>query len=36
VLVALAGHGPLWVFEHNLLALYGLPSTHRELRQFLG
>jgi hypothetical protein len=36
VLVALVGHGPLWMPEHNLLALYGLPSTHRELRQFLG
>lgn len=34
-LEALAAHDPFWEQEHDLLALYGLPTTCEELKAFL-
>ncbi len=35
VLEALAAHEPFWEQEHDLLALYGLPSAREGLRAML-
>jgi hypothetical protein len=34
-LKAVLAHDPVWVCEHDLLKLYGLPVTRPELEQFL-